>query len=546
QQAWDASLFLGRVAGHLVRHHRAYDTIVVTNAPPVFLAALIRFVTRFTGASYVYHCQDLQPEAGLISGDIPTGVVSRALLRIDRNNCRNASAVVVLSSDMRGSLVGRGLPDHNIHIINNFIIESASVAASVPVGLPPSQRVFRVVFAGNMGRFQGLERIIDAARILVTRQEIQFVFMGSGSEMESLQSQAGTMMGHNVVFVPHQPITGAMAVLAESQLGLVPLRPEMYRVAYPSKVMAYVEAGCRLLLLMECESEAAQTVDQCGIGRCCQATDPQAIADAILAEYRHYVQHGSDRERIRDIGHDLFSKEIILPKWSDLFASLDRVESSDIQQTLPADCQSKGLVIRSASAIDIDAIIAVHTAAFPMFTMTRLGSRFLRRYYEIVLNYERRVFLVAEDEHRAIVGFIAGFMNPPSFYKEFRHHRWALGWAALPALARHPALALQVRAGSDWASDQTANDQSDVCELASIGIRPAAAGKGIGSSLVKRFTNQAFATGATEVTLTTDAKGNAAVQAFYKRLGFQNTGELHRGSDRQMVEYRLYSGVQDV
>lgn len=545
QQLWDAGLFLSRVSAHLLRYRGAYDAIVVTNAPPIFLAALVRITGRITGTPYVYHLQDLQPEAAVISRGIPRGPLERCLLRIDRLNVEQAAAVVVLSHDMQRTLTERGVSGHNIHTINNFIIEPAARESDDLGRVQDRSEPFRVIFAGNMGQFQGLDRVIDAARLLVERRDIQFVFMGSGTQVEALRRQAGPLLRQNVTFVPHHSVEDAMAVLAGAQLGLVPLRPGMYRVAYPSKVMAYTEAGCRILLLMECDSQAAKTAQQFGIGSCCQAADPRVIADAILAERDHFQERGQERGHIQAVARSLFGKKSILPAWTALFESLQGNRAYGQIGDRSETHGDPATTLRAATQHDLDQVVAVHTASFPGFTMTGLGPRFLRKYYEMVLGYSGHIFLVAEGQDSGIVGFAAGFMNPGRFYAEFRKKRWAFGLAAFPNLVRNPLLVRDMRGGSQWASDQQGLELPDLCELASIGVEPSAAGGGIGSRLVRLFATQSFAAGAASVTLTTDVADNERVRAFYSRLGFEESGGLRRGIDRQMVRYRLYPHSRD-
>jgi ribosomal protein S18 acetylase RimI-like enzyme len=63
-------------------------------------------------------------------------------------------------------------------------------------------------------------------------------------------------------------------------------------------------------------------------------------------------------------------------------------------------------------------------------------------------------------------------------------------------------------------------NSGDICELSSIGVNPEAAGKGIGSALVRGFT-QRVSGRARYVTLDTSTKNNDAVNRFYQNLGFR-------------------------
>ena len=96
---------------------------------------------------------------------------------IDRRNCKKAKAVVVLSDDMLETLKERGIAADNVHVINNFIIDTVNEAAEAPAAFEKPSDKFRVLFAGNIGRFQSLETIVDAAKILESNKEIEFWFL---------------------------------------------------------------------------------------------------------------------------------------------------------------------------------------------------------------------------------------------------------------------------------------------------------------------------------------------------------------------------------
>ena len=50
--------------------------------------------------------------------------------------------------------------------------------------------IFRIIFAGNLGRFQGLEDIVGATSLLGPLANFELVFLGEGKALSSLQSLA--------------------------------------------------------------------------------------------------------------------------------------------------------------------------------------------------------------------------------------------------------------------------------------------------------------------------------------------------------------------
>ncbi len=183
---------------------------------------------------------------------------------------------------------------------------------------------------------------------------------------------------------------------------------------------------------------------------------------------------------------------------------------------------------RPARPADLTRIVAVHQAAFPGFFLTALGPRFLHAYYRQVLAYPAGVLLVAEGD-AGLVGFVAGFTQPTGFYRALPRligplllgllrRPWLVGHAVGRAVRRHEST-------------------PGAAELSSLAVDPAAGGHGIGSRLVRAFLAAAARGGATAVTLTTDARANDGVNAFYTKLGFRLARTVTSTGARAMNEY---------
>ncbi len=96
----NAVVFSAWVALRILLAHRPYDVVMTSTAPPVMLAAVSARAARARVSRFVYHCVDIHPDIGRVSGEFKPPLVSRTLQRLDRATCESAAAVVVLSEDM--------------------------------------------------------------------------------------------------------------------------------------------------------------------------------------------------------------------------------------------------------------------------------------------------------------------------------------------------------------------------------------------------------------------------------------------------------------
>ena len=311
------------VAWHVLRGPR-YDVVMCSTAPPVLLGAAVSWAARRRGARFVYHCMDLHPEIGVLSGQFSNPIVRKVLTLLDRGACRRAAVVVVLSGDMRASLLRRdpGLAGR-IVVLNNFELPDFDAAESTSPLAPDPDRL-RIVFTGNIGRFQGLESVVRAVVEDDGLAHVQLVLMGEGGakqELRELIRAATEDRRERVVLLPHGTPGEARALAGTADLGLVSLVPGVIDYAYPSKTATYLSASLPVLVVVEQSSELARMVVENAIG---------AVLPRDTEGMRQVLHElGSDRQRLAGMrvrAGEVWAKELaaeeLLPRWTELLERL--------------------------------------------------------------------------------------------------------------------------------------------------------------------------------------------------------------------------------
>lgn len=303
-----------------------FDIVMASTAPPVVVGLAAAAGAKVTGAAFFYHCMDIHPEIGRISGEFRNTLVFNVLRSLDGISCGIAKWVIVLSEDMRKSLLARpGYGLDNIRIINNFSMPGHNDPSVAEPDLLKDADTFRVIFAGNIGRFQGLEAFVDAMQQLVHRPEIEMVFVGEGSALLRLKKRAGGAA--NIKFLPHQAVHVARKMIADADLGIVCLTREIYRYAFPSKTMTYLEEGCPLLVSAERDSELVRFVESSNVGKWVKPDSPQSIAGAIETLYLDTGYYRQMKNAAKQASKELFSETSVMEKWDLLVKSVVRKEN---------------------------------------------------------------------------------------------------------------------------------------------------------------------------------------------------------------------------
>lgn len=302
-----------------------FHVIMASTAPPVVVGASAALGAKLTGAKFIYHCMDIHPEIGAISGEFERPTIFQVLSKIDQWTCRQAKKVIVLSKDMENAL--RERPDSagiDVEIINNFELRAFNQieAGDWLKALLKEKGKYRLLFAGNIGRFQQLEAFVDAMELLTNRPDIELVFLGEGSALQSLKNRAAGKIGKQIRFFSHQSVEVARRIMQDADLGIVSLMKGVYRYAYPSKIMTYVAEGLPLLVSIEENSELAAFVREEDIGLLVTPGNPVSIAEAVDQAFRSPILLEKMSMRAKETAKEMFSPSVALPRWSTLIGAM--------------------------------------------------------------------------------------------------------------------------------------------------------------------------------------------------------------------------------
>jgi colanic acid biosynthesis glycosyl transferase WcaI len=259
-------------------------SVIYAYQPPLTVgiaAAIIRLIRR---APVVYDIQDMWPDTLRSTGMIDNQAALKAVGCVCRLVYWLVDHIVVLSPGFRRLLVQRGVPESKVEVIYNWADE-ASIARAVGDSLPEAllkPDVFRVLFAGNIGKAQALDAVLAAARLLQERgRSIQVIFLGGGLDVERLRRVADADDIRNVLFLPPVPMSRVGAYLANADALLVHLRRDpLFEITIPSKTQAYLAAGRPVIMAVP--GDASDLVLESGGGVVAEPEDAASIAKAIL------------------------------------------------------------------------------------------------------------------------------------------------------------------------------------------------------------------------------------------------------------------------
>lgn len=259
------------------------------------------------GTKVVADVQDLWPESVTDSGMLRSGPARRVLESASRGSYRRADRLVVLSPGYREALAARGVPADRIEVVYNWCDEAA-LGAPANAGadvLEPGP--FHVVYAGNLGKLQGMDVLLDAARLLAREvPALRLTLLGDGVEGERLRRRVRDEGLSNVRMTGRLPLHLATGVQRRADVLVAHLedRP-LARIGIPQKVQAYLASGRPLVLAAE--GDAAELVRRSKAGRTCPPGDAAALARALAGLA---AAPAAERERMGASGARFYREEL--------------------------------------------------------------------------------------------------------------------------------------------------------------------------------------------------------------------------------------------
>jgi glycosyltransferase involved in cell wall biosynthesis len=299
--------------------------VVVFETDPFLLAFEADRLRERTGCRLVGYLQDIYPDVAVALKRIPDAWPVRRLRQRLFDVYRRCDRIIVLSADMRQLLLDGGLSGDRVEVIPNW--------ADTQVIQPQSHNnefrrrhnllgQFVVMYSGNLGLTQRLEQFLAAAQLLTDQRQIQFVFVGNGSQRTQLERSARDRLLSNVQFLDYQPMSELSDSLSAANLHLIPLTAELNRCLMPSKLYGILAAGRPFLTNAMPETELHSIATQHLVGLTVPPDSPQAVADTIRNAAADPTTLDEMGQRARRLATEQYTRTRVIEQFHDMLTSV--------------------------------------------------------------------------------------------------------------------------------------------------------------------------------------------------------------------------------
>lgn len=271
------------IFGAWMLRRRQYDLIFVYAPSPILQAIPAIFISILKRCGVVLWVQDLWPDSLVATGYIKRAWLLNFVGSIVAWIYRKVDLILVQSSAFIQK-IQEIAPSKKIIYYPNSVDPSFSQNSETILTLPDEikwSNGFNILFAGNLGKAQALEVILDAAQLLLHIPQIRFFILGNGSRWEWMCQEVKVKEIVNVRMLGRFSPEMMPRFMQKADALLVTLADqEVLGYTVPNKVQAYLASGRPIIACLN--GEGANIVEEAVAGVTAVAGDANGLVKGII------------------------------------------------------------------------------------------------------------------------------------------------------------------------------------------------------------------------------------------------------------------------
>lgn len=244
--------------------------LIIWYSPTIFFSFFISiFLRKYKINSYLI-LRDIFPEWLVDLKIINKGIIYNILKKISSFQYSLPDVIGIQSKNNYKFI------DHNyrnkIQVLDNWLkIPHISKNSYVIPMVDFKKKIF--VYSGNIGVAQNTSVFIKLANKFKDNKTVIFLFIGSGSDINTLIALSKKMRLKNVIFYPTIAIEKLYPILNKCYAGLVSLHPLHKTNNIPGKFISYLSCGLPIIANVEKRNELFEIINKSECGYVSKSND---------------------------------------------------------------------------------------------------------------------------------------------------------------------------------------------------------------------------------------------------------------------------------
>jgi len=205
-----------------------------------------------------------------------------------------------------------------------------------------ADKSFKIVFTGNVGESQNFENVIKAAILLKNYDDIKWIIVGSGRELENIKKIILREGIKNFILEGKKPLEDMSYYHSIADVLFISLKSgEAISSTIPGKLQTYLKSNKFILGMIKGESK--KIIEESGMGLCVSPDNPEDLVKTILYLKSHpeIIEKINNSNLGREYLEKNFNKDLILENlikhFNKAYDLIDRIKLIKDATQIPYD-----------------------------------------------------------------------------------------------------------------------------------------------------------------------------------------------------------------
>lgn len=266
---------------------KRFDKIFVYQVSPITTAVPAIIISKIKKIPSTIYIQDLWPETLYSIMSIQNKYIRSFFKKVCVKIYNSFDLLLIASKGYKEILVSEGINPDKIVYLPQWA-ESVYLDKEIEKinNIKESQEDFVVTFAGNIGKAQSVDTIIEAARLCQDYKNIKWTILGDGSEFNNIQLLVEKyQLKNTVMLLGRKPSSDMPIYFSQSDALIVTLKDShILKITLPAKVQSYMASGKPILGAIS--GEGMNVIKESNCGLVCEADDFKGLCDNVIKLYK--------------------------------------------------------------------------------------------------------------------------------------------------------------------------------------------------------------------------------------------------------------------
>ncbi|MDX2369609.1 MAG: glycosyltransferase family 4 protein [Colwellia sp.] len=297
--------------------------VIVGTSPQFFTAISAWALSAVRFKPFVFELRDIWPASITAVGAMGRSLPIRILEKIEMFLYQRADKIISVTHSFKSELIERGVDGEKIDVVLNGVDLSKYEPAPHKDETFAKQYdltdKFVVGYVGTHGLAHSLDKIVEAAELLIDLEDVRILFAGGGAAKAGVEKLVKDKQLSNVVLIPRQEKKLMPKLWSLCDISLISLKnTDLFKTVIPSKIFESMGMGLPMIITAP-EGEATDIIQRSNSGLIVKPESPIDLANAIRTLFE-------DRLELEKLASNSFTAANIYERKKLALLMLDKIK----------------------------------------------------------------------------------------------------------------------------------------------------------------------------------------------------------------------------